>query len=140
MMFNRFVQPDVDLDTLTIRPRMDLSAPFELRLPLRWMAILRGRVAASLAASTGVQSSDDIVKLLLTGADAVMVTSAFLRSGPELARELVEGLATWLESHEYEGVLQMKGSLSQENSPDPSAFERAHYMAALTRYVWEEGW
>lgn len=140
VLFNRFMQPDIDLETLQVAPSVQLSSSEELRLPLRWIAILRGRVQASLAATTGVHRWSDVAKLLLTGADAVMVTSAFLKAGPESARAMLDELETWLDQNEYTSVTQMKGSLSQRHSPDPSAFERANYMAALTRYVWEEGW
>ena len=102
VLFNRFLQPDIDLETMTVKPELQLSRNEELRLPLRWIAILRGRVPVSLAATSGVQSSDDVVKLLLAGADAVMLASALLRQGPELLRELTEGLSAWLTEREYE--------------------------------------
>jgi dihydroorotate dehydrogenase (fumarate) len=140
VLFNRFMQPDIDLETLQVAPTVRLSTNDELKLPLRWIAIMRDRIDASLAATTGVHQWPDIAKLLLVGADAVMATSVFLRQGPEYARAMLDGLHTWLEQNEYASIDQMKGSMSQRHSPDASAFERANYMAALTRYVWEEGW
>ena len=131
VLCNRFVQPDIDLDTLTVRPELHLSTSDELRLPLRWIAILAGRVPISLAATSGVQTPDDVVKLLLAGADAVMVASELLRRGPELVPELTEGVRSWLDEREYESVEQAKGSMSQASCGDPRAFERAQYVRAL---------
>ena len=132
--FNRFLGPDIDLETLTVAARRPLSAPDELRLPLRWIAILRGRVAADLAATGGAHSAEDVVKLILAGADAVMLASALLRQGPAHLTTVIGGLATWLAEHEYASVDQARGSLSQASCPDPAAFERAQYMRALTTY------
>ena len=115
-------------------PSIHLSSREELRLALRWIAILRGRVHVSLAATGGVHEPEDIVKVLLAGGDVAMIASAFLRRGPDWARALVEGLATWLEEHDYESVRQVKGSMSQASCPDPTAFERASYMRALSSY------
>ncbi len=134
VMFNRFLQPDIDLETMTVKPELHLSGTEEMRLPLRWIAILRGRVPLSLAATSGVQSTDDVVKLLLAGADGVMLASALLRNGPGLLRELTEGLSAWLEEREYSSVEQLKGSMSQESCGDPRAFERAQYVRALVDY------
>lgn len=132
--FNRFLGPDIDLETLTVQPGVRLSTPDELRLPLRWIAILRGRIAADLAATGGAHSSEDVVKLILAGADAVMIASALLRHGPGRLTSIVGGLAAWLADHEYASVEQARGSLSQASCPDPAAFERAQYMRALTSY------
>jgi dihydroorotate dehydrogenase (fumarate) len=134
VLFNRFLQPDIDLDAMAVKPELHLSSNDEMRLPLRWIAILRGRVPVSLAATSGVQSRDDVVKLLLAGADVVMLASALLREGPGLLRELTDGLDEWLEEREYASVEQLKGSMSQEASGDPGAFERAHYVRALVEY------
>jgi dihydroorotate dehydrogenase (fumarate) len=134
VLFNRFLQPDIDLEMMAVKPELQLSSNEEMRLPLRWIAILRGRVPVSLAATSGVQSRDDVVKLLLAGADVVMLASALLREGPGLLRELTDGLAEWLEEREYASVEQLKGSMSQEASGDPGAFERAHYVRALVEY------
>ncbi len=135
VLFNRFVQPDIDLETLTVVPKVNLSTSAELLLPLRWVAILRGRVAASLAATTGVHRAEDVLKLLLAGADVTMTTSAILRDGPERLRELVIGLRALLEKGEYESVEQLKGSMSQASCADPEEFERSQYMRALVSYV-----
>jgi dihydroorotate dehydrogenase (fumarate) len=134
VMFNRFLQPDIDLQTMTVEPELHLSGNDEMRLPLRWVAILRGRVPLSLAATSGVQTSEDVVKLLLAGADAVMIASALLRNGPGLVQELGEGLAAWLEEREYASVEQLKGSMSQEACGDPRAFERSQYVRAIVDY------
>jgi dihydroorotate dehydrogenase (fumarate) len=134
VLFNRFLQPDIDLQTLTVEPHLVLSSSDELRLPLRWIAILRSYFDQSLAATTGVHTSDDVVKLLLAGADVAMTTSAVLRHGPDLIGDLLLGLRTWLEEKEYISVSQMKGSMSQRNSPDPAAFERANYIKTIISY------
>jgi dihydroorotate dehydrogenase (fumarate) len=134
VMFNRFLQPDIDLETMTVEPGLRLSGNDEMRLPLRWVAILRGRVPLSLAATSGVQTSADVVKLLLAGADAVMLASALLREGPGLLRELTRGLAVWLDEREYASVEQLKGSMSQETCGNPRAFERSQYVRAIVDY------
>jgi dihydroorotate dehydrogenase (fumarate) len=140
VLFNRFLQPDIDLETLRVDPSIRLSTSEELRLPLRWIAILRGRVPVSLAATTGVHTAADALKLLLAGADVVMVASALLRHGPEHLSGILEGVLGWLEEREYESVEQMKGSMSQQRSLDPEAFERANYVRALTSFVMPERW
>jgi len=134
VLFNRFLQPDIDLETMSVRPELHLSGNEELRLPLRWGAILRGRVPLSLAATSGIQTADDVVKLLLAGADGVMLASALLRRGPDLMRELTTGLTAWLAEREYVSVEQMKGSMSQEACGDPRAFERSQYVRAIVDY------
>lgn len=134
VLFNRYLQPDIDLETLSVVPRLHLSTPDEVRLPLRWIAILRGRVDASLAATSGVHTAEDAVKLILAGADAVMMASALIRHGPDYAAVLLDGVAVWLEANNYRSLEQAKGSLSQQHSPDPAAFERANYMQAILSY------
>lgn len=134
VLFNRFYQPDMDLDTLRVVADLELSSSRELRLPLRWIAILRGRVHASLAATTGIHTVADVAKVLLAGADVAMMTSALLHEGPEHLGWVLEGLGGWMRERGYESVDQMKGSLSQLASPDPSAFERSNYMKALVTY------
>lgn len=131
VLFNRFYQPDVDLDRLEVAPALDLSTPSEIRLPLLWIAVLSGRVSASLAATTGVHTSAEVVKYILAGADAVMTTSALLKHGPAHARTLVDGLATWLDRKGYASVEQVKGAMSHQHVADPAAFERANYMKVL---------
>lgn len=135
VLFNRFYQPDIDLERLEVIPDLRLSTSMELRLPLRWIAILRGRVHASLAATTGIHDHIDVVKMLLAGADVTMMASALLRHGPGRLTEVVAGLFEWLEDNEYFSVEQMQGSMSQESVPDPSSFERANYLETLASYV-----
>ncbi len=141
VLFNRFYQPDIDVDRMAVEPRLVLSDSDELRLPLRWCAILHGRIDASLALTTGVHSGSDVVKGLLAGADVVMTTSSLLRHGPEHAGILLDHLRAWLEVRGYASVREMIGAVSQSKVSDPAAFERANYLAALTRYSSErKGW
>jgi dihydroorotate dehydrogenase (fumarate) len=137
VLFNRFLQPDIELDELQVAPHLMLSTSDELRLALRWIAILRGRVATSLAATGGAHTPEDVLKLLLAGADCVMLASSLLKKGPSHVGTLVRGVTDWLVEREYSSVEQMKGSLSQQACPDPDAFERANYMKALTSYTSE---
>ncbi len=134
VLFNRFYQPDIDPETRTVEPRLVLSTPEELRLVLRWIAILQGRVEVSKAATTGIHAVEDVVKALLVGADVTMLASALLRHGPARLAALEDGLATWIAEHEYDSVEQLKGSTGQQLVADPSAFERANYMRTLTTY------
>jgi dihydroorotate dehydrogenase (fumarate) len=134
VLFNRFYQPDFDLETLEVSPTLQLSRPEEIRLPLLWIAVLHGRLEVSLAASTGVDSSEEVVTYLLAGADAVMTTSALLKHGPGHLGTLVSGLEQWLERRGYASVGQMKGSMSQKNVADPAAFERANYIKVLESF------
>jgi len=133
--FNRFYQPDLDLESLAVTPTLDLSTSAELRLPLRWIALLHGRVSCSLALSTGVHTPADAVKALLAGADVVMATSSLLVQGPEHLGALRRGLAAWLEDHEYESVTQARGSVSARSISDPAAYERANYRQVLHRFT-----
>lgn len=134
VLFNRFYQPDFDLDELAVAPDLQLSEAEEIRLPLRWIAMLHGRIGVPLAATTGVQGPQEVIKYLLAGADAVMTTSALLRHGPAHCRTLVEGLAEWMDRRGYDSVAEMKGALSQQRVADPTAFARANYIRML------EGW
>ena len=131
VLFNRFYQPDINLDELEIQPNVLLSTPQALRLPLTWIGILFGRIQANLAATSGVHGPEDVIKLLMVGADVTMMCSTLLRNGISHLRYIEEGLLDWMEQHEYESVQQMKGSMSQLRCPDPSAFERAQYMKAV---------
>ena len=134
--FNRFYQPDLDVDTREVVPRIDLSSPWELRLPLRWIAILRPLLPdVSLAASSGVASGRDVAKALLVGADVAMMTSALLRHGPEHVTQVEAELQAWATEHEYDSVAQLRGSVSHANSEDPSAFERANYVRTIHSWV-----
>jgi dihydroorotate dehydrogenase (fumarate) len=132
VLFNRFYQPDIDLGTLEVRPNILPSTPMAMRLPLRWIAILYGRVAASLAATSGVFRGGDVLKLLLAGADVTMLCSVLLRHGIKQVSVIEKELVELMEKHEYESVWQLKGSLSQKKCADPAAFERAQYMRAIT--------
>jgi len=131
VLFNRFYQPDFDLDELTVVPHLVLSTPWEMRLPLRWIAILYGHVNASMALTTGIHATEDIVKAIMAGADVANVASVLLAEGIGKISDLVAGVQQWMEEHEYESVNQMKGALSQRNVADPDAFERANYMKVL---------
>jgi dihydroorotate dehydrogenase (fumarate) len=132
VLFNRFYQPDIDLEALDVVPRVELSSAWELRLPLRWCAILRPLLpTASLAATSGVESGTDVVKAVAVGADVAMTTSAVLRHGPEHVATVIAGLRGWLDEHEYESVEQLRGSMSHARTADPAAFERANYVKVL---------
>jgi dihydroorotate dehydrogenase (fumarate) len=135
VLFNRFYQPDLDIATREVVPSVELSQPWELRLPLRWIAILRARLDVSLAATTGVHDSAGAAKCILVGADAVMMTSALLRHGPEHIGVVEAGLRMWMAEHEYDSVAQIRGSVSYRTAEDPSAFERANYMSTLHSWV-----
>lgn len=131
VLFNRFYQPDIDLDSSEVVPQAQLSTSSELRLPLRWIAMLHGRIDLSLAATTGVHCGGDALKLLMAGADVTMLCSALMRHGIGHLRKVETEMVVWMEQHEYESVEQLKGRLSQQNSPDPAAFERAQYVRAI---------
>jgi len=131
VLFNRFYQPDIDLEELEIRPNVLLSTPQALRLPLTWIGILFGRVKAGLAATGGVHNAEDAIKLLMVGANVTMMCSSLMRHGVSHLRYVERGLREWMEEHEYESVKQMQGSMSQIKCADPAAFERAQYMRAV---------
>jgi dihydroorotate dehydrogenase (fumarate) len=135
VLFNRFYQPDFDLDKLDVKVNLELSTASEIRLPLLWIAVLYGRINASLAATRGVHSHIEAIKYLMAGADAVMTTSALLRHGIDFLTTLVDGLRSWMEDREYESVRQMKGSMSQINCLDPGAYERANYIKIIESYA-----
>jgi dihydroorotate dehydrogenase (fumarate) len=134
VLFNRFLQPDICLEDLEVVPRLVLSTPSELLLPLRWMAILHGRLSASLACSSGIHSADGLTKALLAGADVGMIASTLYEEGIEQVKDILGGLQVWMEEKEYRSVEQLRGSMSQENCPDPTQFERGNYMKALTSF------
>lgn len=131
VLFNRFYQPDFDLDALQVVPSLELSTSHELRLPLRWIAMLYGRVNADFALTTGVHSATDIVKAVMAGASVAMMASELIANGIGRMAEIQSDLHHWLEEHEYASVAQMKGSMSQRGVADPAAFERANYMKVL---------
>jgi dihydroorotate dehydrogenase (fumarate) len=134
VLFNRFYQPDIDLETLEVAPNILLSTPMAMRLPLRWIALLRGKVGVSLAATSGIHRFSDVLKMLMVGADVTMLCSVLLRRGIPHLRNIERELIAWLEEHEYDSVAQLQGSLSQEHCPEPSAYERAQYMRAISTY------
>jgi dihydroorotate dehydrogenase (fumarate) len=140
VLFNRFMQPDIDLETLRVDPTLRLSTSEELRLPLRWIAILCGRVDCSLAATTGVHTAADALKLLLAGADVTMMASALLRRGPRHVGAVLDEIEGWLAERGYAGVDQLKGSMSQANIPNPVAFARANYAQLVTSFVSPYDW
>jgi dihydroorotate dehydrogenase (fumarate) len=131
VLFNRFYQPDFDLDALEVVPTLELSTASELRLPLRWIAMLYGRIRADFALTTGVHSATDAVKAVMAGASVAMMASELLANGSSRVREIVADLERWLDEHEYDSVSQMKGSMSQRGVAEPAAFERANYMKVL---------
>lgn len=135
VFFNRFYQPDIDLGELTLLPNLELSTPKEIRLPLLWIGVMAGKTRASLAASTGVESADEIIKYLLAGADIVMTTSALLRHGAGYMTLLLNGLESWLVARDLDTLDRIRGQLSQRNIANPTAFARANYIRTLQGYV-----
>jgi dihydroorotate dehydrogenase (fumarate) len=131
VLFNRFYQPDIDIEQLEATHRLDLSNSTELRLRLRWAAILHGQIKSSIALSGGIHSTEDIIKSIMCGANAVQLVSCLLKYGPSHIGTLLNGLQTWLEDHEYESLDQMRGSMSLRHCPDPGVFERANYLRVL---------
>jgi dihydroorotate dehydrogenase (fumarate) len=134
VLFNRFYQPDIDLETLEVEPNVLLSTPQARRLPLRWIAMLYGRVHANLAATSGIHTAQDVIKMLMAGANVTMLCSVLYKHGIDQIRVIENDMVNWMTEHEYESVQQMLGSVSQKNCPDPSAFERAHYMRAIHNF------
>jgi dihydroorotate dehydrogenase (fumarate) len=134
VLFNRFYQPDIDLETLAVAPRLVLSSPDEARLALRWIAILHGQVDTQLAATGGIHGWTEVAKMILAGADVTMMASSLLRRGPTALTEAVEGLRNWLAANGYESVRQAQGSLSRGSAPDPGQYARANYMTTLVSY------
>jgi dihydroorotate dehydrogenase (fumarate) len=135
VLFNRFLQPDIDLDSMETSPKLVLSDPYEFLKPLRWVAILHGHVNASLAVTSGIHDSAALIKALLAGADVGMIASVIYQKGFKQIEEIIRGLGDWMEKNEYDSVEQLKGSMSQENCPDPEAFARGNYMKTLISYT-----
>jgi dihydroorotate dehydrogenase (fumarate) len=131
VLFNRFYQPDIDLESFEVAPSIHLSTSNDLRLPMRWVALLSGRIPASLAASSGIHSGTDALKLVLAGADVTMLCSALISRGIAQIRVIETEMCNWLDAHGYNTLAPLRGLLSQRNCPDPSAFERAQYMRAI---------
>ncbi len=134
VLFNRFYQPNIDLDNLEVKPEVILSSSEDIKLPLRWIGMLKGRIVADLAATSGVHTGLDAAKLLLVGADAVMLCSALLKNGIDHLKTVGNQLVEWMDKNEYTSVKQMKGTMSQLKTADPGSFERANYMKAITKY------
>ena len=134
VLFNRFYQPDIDIEKLEVTPNLQLSTPVEMRLPMRWIAILYGRLDCSMALTSGIHSAEDVIKAVMVGADVANVCSVLLKRGIGKIDELLTGVTDWMEEHEYESVEQMKGSMSHKSVPEPAAFERANYMKVLNSY------
>ncbi|MEM7045186.1 MAG: dihydroorotate dehydrogenase-like protein [Pseudomonadota bacterium] len=130
-LFNRFYQPDIDLSTMQVSPILDLSSAHESRLPLMWIGVLSQKIDVSIAATTGVQQAEQVIKYLLVGADVVMTTSSLLRSGPQHMADLLRGLAQWMHDCDYTRIAQIRGALSQDQAADPTAFLRANYVETL---------
>ena len=134
VLFNRFYQPDLDLERLEVVPNLALSTSAELRLPLRWIAILHGRVDADLALSSGVHTAEDALKAVMAGAKVAMLASVLLRNGIDRVTQILEDMQGWMENHEYESISQMRGSMSQQSVAEPAAFERANYIKVLSSF------
>ena len=134
VLFNRFYQPDLDLEELAVKPTLTLSSPFEMRLPLRWIAIMYGQLAASLGATTGIYTGLDVAKMVMAGADVAMLCSALMKHGMEHLAKVRDGLVQFMEEKGYESIDKMKGVLSQRRCDEPAAFERANYMKVLRSY------
>jgi dihydroorotate dehydrogenase (fumarate) len=135
VLFNRFYQPDFDLETLEVTPHLTLSSSYEVLLRLHWVAILHGHVRADLAVTGGVHTAQDVLKAMMAGAKVAMMTSALLKHGIDLFRVVRANLTAWMEAHEYASIRQMQGSMSYRSVTDPTAFERANYMRVLNSYV-----
>ncbi|MCG9889519.1 MAG: dihydroorotate dehydrogenase-like protein [Thermosynechococcaceae cyanobacterium MS004] len=134
VLFNRFYQPDIDIEALEVRPQLLLSTPQSLRLPMHWIGLLYGRIPADLAATSGVHNAQDVVRLLMAGAAVTQIVAALLRHGVGHLRSIEQDLENWLTEHEYASVSQLRGTMSQRNCPDPSQFERVQYMKTLQTY------
>src|SRR6266576_135879 len=134
VLFNRFYQPDFDLETLEVVPNLELSTSYEVRLPLRWIALLYGRIEADFALTSGVHTAQDVLKAMMAGANVTMMTSALLTNGVGRLMHILNDLQEWMEEHEYASIRQMRGSMSQQAVADPAAFERANYMKALSSF------
>ena len=134
VMFNRFYQPDFDLEKLEVVPNLKLSTNWELRLPLRWIAILYGHIQANMAATSGIQSHEDVIKVMMAGGDVAMMASELLKNGVGRITHILGEMTKWMEEKEYDSISTMKGSMSQKSVPEPAAFERANYMKTLQSY------
>jgi dihydroorotate dehydrogenase (fumarate) len=134
VLFNRFYQPDFDLDELEVVPNLYLSKSQELRLPLRWIALMYGRVDVDFALTSGVHKAEDVLKAMMAGAKVAMTASALLKKGPKRAAKILSKLETWMDENEYKSIQQMQGSMSQKAVAEPATLERANYMKVLSSY------
>jgi dihydroorotate dehydrogenase (fumarate) len=135
VLFNRFYQPDIDLEKMEVAPNLTLSTPANMRLPLHWIGILYGKIRANLAATSGIYQAHDVIKLVMAGADVTMLCSALMRYGITHIQRIEMDLVAWLEQHHHKSLRELKGVMSQQNCPDPSAFERAQYVRGLSSYT-----
>ena len=135
VLFNRFYQPDIDLEKMEVAPNLTLSTPADMRLPLHWIGILYGKIRANLAATTGIYQAHDVVKLVMAGADVTMLCSALMRHGITHIQRMEMDLNVWLEQHQHNSLRELRGVMSQQNCPDPTAFERAQYVRGLSSYT-----
>src|SRR6266487_2977273 len=135
VLFNRFYQPDIDLEKMEVAPNLTLSTPADMRLPLHWIGILYGKVRGNLAATSGIYQAHDVIKLVMAGADVTMLCSALMRYGITHIQRIEMDLTAWLEAHHHNSLCELKGIMSQQNCPDPSAFERAQYVRGLSSYT-----
>jgi dihydroorotate dehydrogenase (fumarate) len=135
VLFNRFYQPDIDLEKMEVTPNFTLSTAADMRLPLHWIAILYGKLRASLAATSGIYQAQDVIKLVMAGADVTMLCSALMRHGITHIQRIEMDMVAWLEQHQRKSLAEIKGIMSQHNCPDPSAFERAQYVHGLSSYT-----
>ena len=135
VLFNRFYQPDIDLENMEVAPNLTLSTPTDMRLPLHWIGILFGKIRANLAATSGIYQANDVIKMLMVGADVTMLCSALMRHGIQHIQRIEMEVVAWLEEHKYKSLGEIKGIMSQKNCPDPSAFERAQYVRGLSTYT-----
>jgi dihydroorotate dehydrogenase (fumarate) len=135
VLFNRFYQPDIDLEKMEVAPNLTLSTPADMRLPLHWIGILYGKMRANLAATSGIYQAHDVIKLVMAGADVTMLCSALMRHGITHIQRIEMDLVAWLEEHHHKSLRELKGIMSQQNCPDPSAFERSQYVRGLSSYT-----
>ncbi len=134
VLFNRFYQPDIDLEQLEVIPNLQFSSSQEMRLPLRWIALLYGKVKASIAATTGIHNAEDVIKMVMVGADVTMLASVLLTHGIEKLKDILNGIEEWMDKNDYESIKQMKGSMSSRAIAEPAAYERANYIKTLQSF------
>jgi dihydroorotate dehydrogenase (fumarate) len=134
-LFNRFYQPDIDLEKMEVAPNLTLSVPADMRLALHWIGILYGNIRANLAATSGIYQATDVIKMIMAGADVTMLCSALMRNGIQHIQRIEMETVAWLQEHQHDSLSEIKGRMSQKNCPDPSAFERAQYVRGLSSYT-----